>query len=499
MDYDALVKAGEIISTAIVNQDTTELAELLVPGQCELAYVIEAPAVGGSTIGVAAIPPPAAHSSNQGPNSARGAASSTVGGGGGGGGSSAAALTAAAGGGGLAAAISQRGELHGVTEIALSYKALFAWLQAGKHIVEPAVHPEPRRGVRKGRADESVRALDAKQLSSKLTVTWGRPWFLLREDMYFTDDGRIFAIERQLLKPDDPTRPEYLEDRAAFFGDGRPRISALNAAPPVLDFSFCNLSEPMDMMRVAPVSGKRHRAAPIYVPETKNSEAVGLYNPNAQGQGPAGIHVVKARNRKGEEGAYILDSQTLDTARAKMKKADEEGQREQDVLRGLAAKLLFKFDADAVRVCNNSLLSASQLVRVCRSLVANYALTITWVDLSCNSLTSLPLDLGVLPITTLYAHSNKLADWSNIIAAITPLKRLSVLTLFGNPVANTNANYKAEALSRISHIPDRAVPLKSLDFVAVSRCDSVVAEMHFQKRHPSPRNSRNLTPRSRNF
>lgn len=330
---------------------------------------------------------------------------------------------------------------------------------------------------------------------SIVTATYGRPGFSLVDNMYVAESNKIVLIVRAVSSP--PTEPKALQiwqqEKQSLFVKSRQTVNALHVRPPVLDFTFTGIAVPEDLLRVPPTAGKGHRTAPI---ETKKE--VDAVNTDFQQVGvKPQRNLIRARNARGEEEAYEF---TLDEAKlpAGITGEGPEVNKHEEALRRLAAELPHKYVADAVRVSSNKLVDASRLVHVMQNLVANFYLSISWLDLSCNQIEILPNDLAKLPLTTLYLHANHIQSWEEV-RKVTALRQLTAVTLHGNEIANS-PEYKTIALAMLLNPPGKTAVLKSFDFVALSKVDTKITEQHLRRNGgdalPSPRRSPRGTQQS---
>lgn len=397
--------------------------------------------------------------------------------------------------------------IRGLVPVSEHTFGIYKWLQRGRDIAEPKTHAEVRRPRkeatssassavfgRRGVANNNGAATsprstagtsslseeqgDDRQFLSVIVVLYGRVNFLIQDEMYFTEAGKLVIIDRFLVQPVDPTSVKYQHDKASLFKLGRSVIDRSIEKHAVIDFSFKDLKDPIDALRVTPITGDAHQARPIFRPPTQDRvpEAVTFGNNEAASQGTRKLIV--AKNRKGEEEAYEFEIKAVIRAETEEKKSDDDVRMQQ-----LASKLASKYDGEVVRMCNNNLVSASNLVPVLRNLVANHFLTIQWIDLSNNMLTTVP-DLSSLPLKTLYLHANNISDWQEIEEHVCVLPQLTSVTCHGNPIATKDKDYKQQLLMRIQRakaLMKGSAPIKLVDFVAVSACDTHVATMfsHF--------------------
>ena len=378
-------------------------------------------------------------------------------------------------------AIALQPECNGIAEVCAATRYLFLWLQAASAIAEPHMTLEPRRVRKEGTVRGRER--DARTLS-RVVLTWGRPSFLLRDDCYVQDDGKILLIDRSVMPPIDPTDPQHIAERNHFLSRNECRIDSRSTKLPVLDYSFCSLQTPLDLLRVSPRAGKKHLRTPVAaaVVSTRGEDVAEAFH---QDEGPQFSRVlITARNRQGEEEAYEFATNQQSKLIGMME--DKQKDQEAEQLRDLASKLPNKFEADSIRLCNNELVSLDNLMPVLRSLVVDHSLTLNWLDLSNNALQSIPADIALLPITTLYLHSNRIEKWATV-QTLRTLPLLQVLTLYGNPIATKDSDYKSKVLAvLLAPNPTRKAHLKSLDFCALTPSD-VHVSLAFKAFHTEER------------
>jgi Leucine-rich repeat (LRR) protein len=126
------------------------------------------------------------------------------------------------------------------------------------------------------------------------------------------------------------------------------------------------------------------------------------------------------------------------------------------------AGLKFKWNAQALRLCNNELPHLTGLVKVCRTLLVDVAM-LSWLDLSCNFLTEVPDILCKFTnLNVIYLHANQFQVLSHV-KVIAPLQHLRSVTFHGNPIAEKK-QYRHYALASLPTI-------KSLDFSGVTKKD----------------------------
>jgi hypothetical protein len=531
MDFDVLNRVGDAMKRCIIAQDTTELWEILDPRaelhgfQTSDGELVEDSCEGGASGSYASSSKGGALS----PRSPRGTTTKAAAG------SSAfsavqetnAAKSATfspdepssgigSPRGGAAAGSGRVCVVKGALAVGRCTAKIFSWLQHGQSISQPQLDPQVRRrknttaGVSASPAAATSPVaprrtqvpmiaesrLDLTSISS-VSVTYGRPAFSLIDTLYVSEEGKVILIARALADPptDAKQLAAYQHERASFFFKIKPTVNAPHQKPPILDYTFCGLVEATDMLRIPPATGRRHRPAPLE--KTKDFDAAN--NEFQQSGGKSHKTLVRAKNREGREEAYeftIEDRQLPEgmTDGTAVTSAGATGQQdprqvEEDQMRRLAAELRGKFEAEAIRLSSNSLQDGSQIVKVVRNLVVNHYMSVSWLDLSCNQLTVVPTNLGVLPLTALYLHSNHISSWSEV-EKLKELKQLTVLTLFGNGVASDTPDYKQVALAMLTNVPGKKVPLKSFDFVAVTKVDNVRTEHHLR------RNQGNALPQS---
>jgi hypothetical protein len=410
------------------------------------------------------------------------------------------------------------------------------WLQKSKSILQPNVSLEPRKprkevtsppgggsgasnssgalaaatsklspslvggGAAAGPAATRQQRLAAPHRNanlSKMTIAYSNSKGVVTViDECFLEDGKLAIVDRTVaVAPIDlggadaaseasaaAAAAAHAAEVASFLGLTKSRIDTGNQKPPVLDFTFCDLDDLHDILRKKPTSGKQHVFRPV-VEMKEGSKTAAMILPDFRKNNKA---LVKAKNKAGEEEIYEFDLDNhpgIAGLAAKGGKggggggagSNSPGEDGEDVLAQLASSLKFKYCCESVRLCNNGLSDLSQLLPVLRVCVANYFLTLHWIDLSSNNITKL-CDLSSLPLTTLYLHGNRISDWSEVDQHVCNLPLLQSVTLHGNPIATSNELYKQEILRRLFAVPGR--PIRQVDFVALSAQDLHVAGMY---------------------
>jgi hypothetical protein len=126
------------------------------------------------------------------------------------------------------------------------------------------------------------------------------------------------------------------------------------------------------------------------------------------------------------------------------------------------AGVKFKWNAQALRLCNNELPQLTGIVKVCRTLLLDVT-ALSWLDLSCNFLTEVPDVLCKFTnLNVIYYHANQLQSLAHV-KVIQPLQHLRSVTFHGNPIAEKK-QYRHYALASLPTI-------KSLDFSGVTKKD----------------------------
>lgn len=116
----------------------------------------------------------------------------------------------------------------------------------------------------------------------------------------------------------------------------------------------------------------------------------------------------------------------------------------------------------SVRLCNNALNTIKGIDRLMMHLLQD-PLQLTWLDLSCNHLTSIePELLKFVNLQVLYLHGNRIGRLHDVLS-LNQLPRLQKATLHGNPISE-KPQYK---LWILAHLPK----LKNLDFSGVTKLD----------------------------
>lgn len=121
-----------------------------------------------------------------------------------------------------------------------------------------------------------------------------------------------------------------------------------------------------------------------------------------------------------------------------------------------------RLNSNSLRICNNMLGKLTGLDRVTYHML-DVPSELTWLDASCNKLTSVDDVLLKFPkLQVLYLHGNMINSMHDVLK-LAKLEHLTKLTLHGNPIAETK-NYKNWVLARLPH-------LKSLDFSTITRLE----------------------------
>jgi Leucine-rich repeat (LRR) protein len=384
-----------------------------------------------------------------------------------------------------------------------TYK-IFQWLQKSKAISQPRVNLEPRKPRKEAAPGGSTTANNtttANQTAaagsttaalllrsqahrnanlSKMSIAYSNSKSIVTVlDECFLEDGKLAIVDRSVTvaplpaEADAAAQEAHAAEVASFLGLSKSRIDTNNSKPPILDFTFCDLTDLYDLMRKKPASGRAHVFRPIAVQKEGDAgKSANLLLPEFNKANKA---LIKAKNKKGEEEVYEFDLDAHGIKDKDQGKGGKGGAEEEDVLAKLAGAMNFKYQCEAVRLCNNSIADLTQLVPVLRSVVANYFLSLHWIDLSSNNITTL-CDLSSLPLTTLYLHANRISDWSEVDKWVCNLPLLQSITMFGNPIATSSDSYKQEMLRRLFGVPGK--PVRQLDFVALSSQDLHVSGMY---------------------
>jgi hypothetical protein len=398
---------------------------------------------------------------------------------------------------------------HGPVAAAQRTRALYRWLQAGA-LCQPHASVELVRTARKpyysprnqqsSEKDAAAQKRDVRALSC-ITVTWGRYAFKFEDKCFVNDDGTIAAIDRTAVVPTGAAADDqaYLADKHSFLNEGKSRVNAPFVKPPVLDFSFKNLTDLIDAMRTVPTSGKKHKRAEIHVPKKDVPDEKTTFAAAQAAEEKRKSVIIRAKNRRGDEEAYEFqapdpnqEQATNPTKPANGKGAAAEGPAVGiELIDVLKKDMTHKYAAESVRLSSNSLETLDHLVPMLRSLCVDSVLTITWLDLSCNRIVSVPPSIGtLLHLASLYLHSNNIQDWASVKTIRQQLHQLHSVTLFGNPIATKNPDYRQIALGILLKTnPQTDVPLKSLDFVALTGQDKNVTMM-YEQFHPTPEKKR---------
>ncbi|CCW72095.1 unnamed protein product [Phytomonas sp. Hart1] len=407
---------------------------------------------------------------------------------------------------------------------------------------------------------------DRNQRLSRLTLIWGRDYLRFVDQCYF-DDGSIVTIHRRMLTLPElwtrlrrfpislcksqtsgllganpasqvekvspglkattigllhadyhhlysstPTQLQQVERvRNAlrdFYGVSTGRVSAVNRAWPLLDYSFIVLRNVEQLLYVEPVSGRPHVCRPLRPtgdPDLAQGVFLNADNDPTHPMVPSRT-LIKAKNKRGDEEAYEFDfhdnrlngfighaanlsnGPLKSSSIARLSVANESyaslnanssGMGRKSLSQSHGASKQQKYDANSVRISSCQLGEGVDqfLIPVLRVLVANALLMIHSLDLSCNHISDLP-DFSPLPLQRLYLHGNHIADWAQVETRVCPLPLLTSLTLHGNPIADHDPGYWRELLGRLLNHPNRAVRLRQLDFVTLSVQDYNLAGLH---------------------
>ena len=248
---------------------------------------------------------------------------------------------------------------------------------------------------------------------------------------------------------------------------------------PVLDFSFCGIVRPREMLHKKPRDGKVIADKSVVVhylpdhgkkPDPKEGQDASKTAANTAAATDFGRKeeiTIRAKNRDGDQGAIVIDKKMLDSDLASGKSGvgsleDGEVAVNEDRVR---------YAASGLRLCNNAIENAKELDQVIRLSLFNAFYFLTWVDLSSNKLVAVP-DLSQYPVTTLYLHDNKIKDWAEL-KKLADLPQLHSLTLFGNElqeIAPSSRDYKFRALTAVKG-PSRSakdMALKTFDHSVLS-------------------------------
>ena len=136
-----------------------------------------------------------------------------------------------------------------------------------------------------------------------------------------------------------------------------------------------------------------------------------------------------------------------------------------------------KFNTNSVKLSNNQLQDVSLLPKCLRLLLHHSMLNLSWIDLSCNNIDSIPSDFDDFPLQVLYLHSNNISSFEEVkkLAGITTLHSL---TLWNNPLENkAGGNYKMHCLNILCSRFTGRTSLRKLDHVVISKADSQNCKM----------------------
>jgi hypothetical protein len=250
-------------------------------------------------------------------------------------------------------------------------------------------------------------------------------------------------------------------------------------ALPVLDFSFCQLEHPRDMLVKPPRDGKEIRDKNVYLhylvysapPAAATAGAASPGNPASASSGAGGDGgarsqrrpgagpsrddvIIKAKNRVGDEDHLVIDRNEL----ARGSKGSDQIDQRIELLEDAEAVIKddkCRFAASGLKLNNNALAGdVAEIEQVTRLVVMNAFYFLAWVDLSSNAITRVP-DLSAFPIVSLYLHDNRIASLADV-GSLRDMTTLQNLTLFGNPLqSDLPAHYKLPVLSLLL-VPDEA-------------------------------------------
>ncbi|KEG08047.1 hypothetical protein DQ04_08141020 [Trypanosoma grayi] len=375
------------------------------------------------------------------------------------------------------------------------------WLNQGSYITDTTVEMEARKVILqesevlppppppKSEAERYAQLgrqhTDRNQRLSRLIVTFGRELLLFRDECYF-EDGVIVTVHRFMLttqemlalagltnyqqQPQTQKRIEAMqEERNSFYSTKKTRVDVGDhASLPLLDFTFCDITEPLQLLRVRPVAGKRHKKRelqPALDPRVAQGVFVNQQSDPTRPQKEQRV-IVKARNKQGDEEVYEF----VESAKSRYGFLHDVNGHADNSLESLADKMEATYAATSVRISGCSMGSTELLVPVLRRLVVNAIMTLRSLDLSNNRISVLP-DFSLLPLQRLQLHQNCISDWAQVENRVCPLPLLCAVTLHGNPIAENDPHYWQSALARLMRHPNRAVRLRQLDFVTLTGQD----------------------------
>jgi hypothetical protein len=248
---------------------------------------------------------------------------------------------------------------------------------------------------------------------------------------------------------------------------------------PVLDYTYHKLTRVRQLLTTCPKGGR-----PVTDPGIVRHHIVDLENAKAEEKRDKATQqaskdkfgivskdeiTIRATNRDGDHNAIIIDRHALVTAAGESRVESLEDSE----VAGSTDRL--HFVASGLRLTKNELTSADELDQVIRLTIINAFHFLTWVDLSCNMLKTIP-DLSQYPIVVLYLHDNRIPDGERSVQDLCKLTQLQSLTLFGNPLqsdAPSARDYKFRVLSAVRGAGRKAadVALKTFDHSVLSASD----------------------------
>lgn len=269
--------------------------------------------------------------------------------------------------------------------------------------------------------------------------------------------------------------------------------SATNKGSRVLDFSFKKITAPYDLLRTEPTNFVRHLAAPVAKEAPKNladeirSRNNGKNNNNnndgnkdgrlgngKDGSGQNKFIKIGARRRDGEIERYGFssrDGKDDDGFGFGLMGEANKNNAVNPEFEQLVNNLRTKVVCDSVRLCNNEISAAADLLPVLRNLVVNHYLRVRWLDLSNNNLKAIPAEISQMPLQALHLHGNQIESWKSLEDELPKLTRLQHFTIFGNPIAENASTFRPRALGLLLHVPFKLLPFKALDFVPLTLVD----------------------------
>mmetsp|Transcript_17985 Transcript_17985/g.32843 ORF Transcript_17985/g.32843 Transcript_17985/m.32843 type:complete len:272 (-) Transcript_17985:132-947(-) len=250
-----------------------------------------------------------------------------------------------------------------------------------------------------------------------------------------------------------------LRDKSYWIKTPLSDIKKVTEGPPI-DFSFKDLKSVVDIVHEEPVSGKPKRG-PIPSEENAIEYLEKLYSecvPKGQQPIPSEVDINGGYSTKTSTNGFVsTGGANLDRSSSGNAPTDAAS----STMASREASPAY-VNSVCVRLSNNLLTSLNRLDLVMYHLLDVPSL-LSWLDLSCNKLTSVDTVLVSLKnLQVLYLHGNEISSLSEV-DKLRRLKGLKKLTLHGNPITEQK-QYKFYVCTRVPTI-------QNLDFSAVTKLE----------------------------